>query len=193
MKSIKLIVGLGNPGNKYAQTRHNVGFKFIDELCEKYSFALKESTKFHGHAGKVTIGNHEVWLLKPATYMNHSGRSVASLANFYKINMEEVLVAYDELDIPVGTAKLKKGGGHGGHNGLRDIIALSGSNDFYRLRIGIDHPGHKSKVVSWVLNRASQDDKISIDLAIKNSLSILEELLGGQLEKAMKDLHTNKL
>ena len=192
MKSIKLIVGLGNPGSKYALTRHNVGFRFIDELCEKYGFALKESSKFHGQAGKVTIGDHEVWLLKPETYMNHSGRSVASLANFYKIKMDEVLVAYDELDIPVGTAKLKKSGGHGGHNGLRDIIAQTGSNDFYRLRLGIDHPGHKSKVVSWVLNRASQDDEISINLAISNSLSVLEDLLDGQLEKATKDLHTIK-
>ena len=192
MKPIKLIVGLGNPGIKYALTRHNVGFKFIDELCNKYSFTLKESKKFHGQAVKVNISGHEVWLLKPETYMNHSGRSVTSLANFYKINVDEILVIYDELDLPAGTAKLKKGGGHGGHNGLRDIIALTGSNDFYRIRLGIDHPGHKSKVVSWVLNRASQDDEISIEHAITNSLSILEDLLDGKLEKAMKDLHTKK-
>lgn len=192
MKPIKLIVGLGNPGIKYAQTRHNVGFKFIDELCDKYGFTLKDSKKFQGHAGKVTIGNHEVWLLKPETYMNHSGRSVASLATFYKIKIDEILVIYDELDLPAGTAKLKKGGGHGGHNGLRDIISLMGSNEFMRIRLGIDHPGHKSKVVSWVLNRASQDDEISIDNAITNSLSIIEDLLDGHLEKAMKELHTKK-
>jgi PTH1 family peptidyl-tRNA hydrolase len=192
MKQIKLIVGLGNPGIKYAQTRHNVGFKFIDELCDKYNFTLKDNKKFHGQAAKVKIENHEIWLLKPETYMNHSGRAVASLANFYKIDVEEILVIYDELDLPAGIAKLKKGGGHGGHNGLRDIIALTGSNDFYRIRLGIDHPGHKSKVVSWVLNRASQDDEISIENAITNSLSILEDILDGKLEKAMKDLHTKK-
>jgi len=192
MKQIKLIVGLGNPGIKYAQTRHNVGFKFIDELCDKYNFTLKDSKKFNGQAAKVKIENHEIWLLKPETYMNHSGRAVASLANFYKIDVEEILVIYDELDLPAGIAKLKKGGGHGGHNGLRDIIALTGSNDFYRIRLGIDHPGHKSKVVSWVLNRASQDDEISIESAITNSLSILEDILDGKLEKAMKDLHTKK-
>lgn len=190
MKPIKLIVGLGNPGIKYAQTRHNVGFAFINALCDKFGFNIKENKKFLGFADKVNISNHNVWLLKPETFMNHSGRSVASLANFYKISNEEILVVYDELDLPVGTAKLKKGGGHGGHNGLRDIIALTGSNDFYRLRLGIGHPGHKSKVVSWVLNRASKDDEISIDLAITKSLNIIEDLLDGNLEKATKELHT---
>lgn len=190
MKPIKLIVGLGNPGIKYAQTRHNVGFDFIDAMCEKYGFNIKESKKFHGLAEKVNINNHVVWLLEPQTFMNHSGKAVASLANFYKITPEEILVIYDELDLPVGTAKIKKGGGHGGHNGLRDIIALTGSKDFYRLRLGIGHPGYKSKVVSWVLNRASQDDGISIDLAITKSLKVIEDLVDGQLEKATKELHT---
>lgn len=190
MKPIKLIVGLGNPGIKYAQTRHNVGFAFIDAMCDQYGFTLKESKKFHGLSEKVSINNRILWLLEPQTYMNHSGRAVASLANFYKILPEEILVIYDELDLPVGTAKIKRGGGHGGHNGLRDIIALTGSNDFYRLRLGIGHPGHKSKVVSWVLNRATQDEEISIDLAIKKSLNIIDDLIEGQLEKAMKELHT---
>jgi len=190
MKPIKLIVGLGNPGIKYEQTRHNVGFMFIDELCRKYGFSLKENTKFYGHAEKVDIHDHTIWLLKPDTFMNLSGKSVAALANFYKINNDEILVIYDELDLPAGSAKLKKGGGHGGHNGLRDIIAMTGNSDFYRLRLGIDHPGHKSKVVSWVLNRASADDEISIQRAIEKSLDVLNDLLDGQLEKAMKDLHT---
>jgi len=191
MKPLKLIVGLGNPGIKYANTRHNVGFVFIDMLCDKYGFNIKENKKFYGYADKVDLAGHNVWLLKPETFMNLSGKSVASLANFYKITNEEILVVYDELDLPPGTAKLKKSGGHGGHNGLRDIIAMTGSNDFYRLRLGIGHPGHKSKVVSWVLNRASTDDEISIDLAISNSLTIIEDLLDGHLEKAMKELHTN--
>jgi PTH1 family peptidyl-tRNA hydrolase len=191
MKPIKLIVGLGNPGIKYAQTRHNAGFQFVDAVCDKYGFTLKENKKFHGYADKVDLGGHTVWLLKPQTYMNLSGKSVISLAHFYKIGIEEILVVYDELDLPVGTAKIKKGGGHGGHNGLRDIIATSGAKDFYRLRLGIGHPGHKSKVLSWVLNRASKDDEISIDLAIDKSIDVIEDLVGGQLEKAMKELHTS--
>ena len=190
MQPIKLIVGLGNPGIKYAQTRHNAGFGFIDAICDKYGLVIKASKKFYGYADKVNIAGHNIWLLKPTTFMNHSGRAVASLANFYKISNAEILVAYDELDLPTGTAKLKQGGGHGGHNGLRDIIALTGCNDFYRLRLGIGHPGHKSQVVSWVLNRASVADEISINLAIKNSVAVLEDLLDGNLAKAMKDLHT---
>lgn len=190
MKKIKLIVGLGNPGNKYAQTRHNVGFMFIDELCRKFGFNLKDNNKFHGQAEKVNLYGHSIWLLKPDTFMNLSGKAVSALANFYKIENDEILVIYDELDLPAGSAKIKKGGGHGGHNGLRDIIAMSGNKEFYRLRLGIDHPGHKSKVVSWVLNRASSDDEISIDRAIEKSLNVLEDLLDGKLEKAMKDLHT---
>ncbi len=190
MKSIKLIVGLGNPGQKYAQTRHNVGFWFVDALCEKYNLQLKEQKKFFGLTNKVSIASHELWLLKPQTFMNLSGKSVVALASFYKIKTDEMLVVYDELDLPVGSAKLKKGGGHGGHNGLRDIIAMTGNNDFYRLRLGIGHPGHKSKVTSWVLNRANNDDEISIQRAIEKSLTIIEDLLDGKLEKAMKDLHT---
>lgn len=190
MKSIKLIVGLGNPGIKYARTRHNVGFDFIDTLCQKYGFQLKDNKKFYGQAAKVTINDHDLWLLKPETFMNHSGKSVASIAHFYKISPEEILVAYDELDLPPGIAKIKKAGGHGGHNGLRDIIALTGSNQFLRLRLGIGHPGHKSQVVSWVLNRANQDDEISIERSIEKSLDVLEDLLDGKTEKAMKDLHT---
>jgi len=191
MKPIKLIVGLGNPGIKYAQTRHNVGFEFVDSLCNKYGLSLKENNKFYGIAGKVNIAGHNIWLLKPQTYMNLSGKSVASLANFYKIDTDEMLVVYDELDLPVGNAKLKKGGGHGGHNGLRDIIAATGSKDFNRLRLGIGHPGHKSKVVSWVLNRASKDDEISIDMAISKGIEVIEYLLEGELQKAMNLLHSN--
>jgi PTH1 family peptidyl-tRNA hydrolase len=190
MKPIKLIVGLGNPGVKYAQTRHNVGFDFIDALCDKYGLSLKENNKFFGIADKVNIAGHNIWLLKPQTYMNLSGKSVASLANFYKFNIDEILVVYDELDLPVGSSKLKKGGGHGGHNGLRDIIAATGSKDFNRLRLGIGHPGHKSQVVSWVLNRASVDDEIDIDRAISKSIDVVEYLLDGEFQKAMNQLHS---
>lgn len=190
MNSIKLIVGLGNPGSQYTNTRHNAGFWFVDALCKKYGFDLKDNKKFYGEAANVDINNHSVWLLKPMTYMNHSGKALQSLTQFYKIKPEEILVAYDELDLPPGTVKLKKGGGHGGHNGLRDIISLIGSNEFYRIRLGIGHPGHKSQVVSWVLNRASSDDEISINNAIDKSLAVLEDLLDGQLEKATRELHT---
>ncbi len=190
MNQIKLIVGLGNPGIKYEQTRHNVGFVFIDALCQKYGLSLKQNKKFYGSAEKVNLHGHSVWLLKPETFMNLSGKAVAALANFYKISNDEILVVYDELDLPAGSAKLKKGGGHGGHNGLRDIIAMTGNNGFYRLRLGIDHPGHKSQVVSWVLNRASSDDEISIGRAIDKSIDIVEDFLDGNFEKAMKDLHT---
>ncbi|MCB1586601.1 MAG: aminoacyl-tRNA hydrolase [Xanthomonadales bacterium] len=190
MNSIKLIVGLGNPGGQYTNTRHNAGFWFVDALCKKYGFDLKDNKKFYGEAANVDINNHSVWLLKPMTYMNHSGKALQSLTQFYKIKPEEILVAYDELDLPPGTVKLKKGGGHGGHNGLRDIISLIGSNEFYRIRLGIGHPGHKSQVVSWVLNRASSDDEISINNAIDKSLAVLEDLLDGQLEKATRELHT---
>lgn len=190
MNSIKLIVGLGNPGGQYTNTRHNAGFWFVDALCKKYGFDLKDNKKFYGEAANVDINNHSVWLLKPMTYMNHSGKALQSITQFYKIKPEEILVAYDELDLPPGTVKLKKGGGHGGHNGLRDIISLIGSNEFYRIRLGIGHPGHKSQVVSWVLNRASSDDEISINNAIDKSLAVLEDLLDGQLEKATRELHT---
>ncbi len=190
MNSIKLIVGLGNPGQKYEKTRHNVGFLFIDTLAENQNLTLKDNNKFYGLAAKGSLFGHSVWLLKPQTYMNLSGKSVASILNFYKIKIDETLVVYDELDLPAGTAKLKKGGGHGGHNGLRDIIAATGSKEFYRLRLGIGHPGDKSKVVSWVLNRASTEDEISIVHCLDKSIAILPDLLDGKLEKAMKDLHT---
>ncbi len=190
MKPIKLIVGLGNPGQKYEKTRHNVGFWFVDQLASNQNFALKEQGKFHGFASKQEIFGHSIWLLKPMTYMNLSGKSVASLLNFYKISIEETLVIYDELDLPAGTAKLKKGGGHGGHNGLRDIVAATGSKEFYRLRLGIGHPGDRNKVVSWVLNRPTIDEEISIARCIDKGISILPDFLDGKLEKAMKDLHT---
>lgn len=190
MKPIKLIVGLGNPGQKYHLTRHNAGFDFIDELCEKNSISLKANNKFYGNALKTTLHEQSLWILRPETFVNGSGKSVAALANFYKIPAEQILVVYDELDLEPGVVKLKKSGGHGGHNGLRDIIDKLGSKDFLRLRIGIGHPGHKSKVTSWVLSRANSEDELKIRESFCHSMQILPDLLQGKFEKAMKDLHT---
>ncbi len=190
MSSISLIVGLGNPGSEYERTRHNAGFFFIDALAERQGVSLRRESKFHGEAAKVQIGGHQVWLLKPDTFMNRSGQSLAALANFYKIPIESVLVVHDELDLEPGVVRLKKGGGHGGHNGLRDIIARTGSKDFWRLRLGIGHPGHSSKVTGFVLGKPSTDERIELDRAIDRVLDELPAILGGEQQKAMNRLHS---
>lgn len=184
MQGIQLIVGLGNPGDKYSQTRHNVGFWWIDAIAP--SNMLLES-KFFGHAAKLSTGQ---WLLKPNTFMNASGKAVAAICHFYKIPAEAVLIVHDELDLPVGSAKLKKGGGHGGHNGLRDIHAALGTPEYWRLRIGIGHPGEKSEVVNFVLNAPSKEENSLIHESIHNSLSILPDLLKGEFNQAMLKLHS---
>jgi PTH1 family peptidyl-tRNA hydrolase len=189
--SIKLIVGLGNPGPEYEQTPHNAGFWFIDEIVKKYGGQLKAEAKFHGEAGKVRIAGHECWLLKPMTFMNRSGQSVNALASYYKLDQSEVLVAHDELDFPAGKVRLKKGGGHGGHNGLRDIIPSLGK-DFYRLRIGVGHPGDREQVTGHLLGRASKSVMDAAIDAIDQSLDVLELLVAGDTEKAMHALHTEK-
>lgn len=189
---IKLIVGLGNPGKKYDNTRHNAGFDFIDLFSQKNNITLKDSKKFYGDVAKVGLFDKEFWLLRPNTFVNKSGQSVAALAKFYKIPTHSILVVYDELDLEPGTAKLKKAGGHGGHNGLRDIIKDLGSNKFLRLRIGVGHPGDRNKVVSWVLNKATSNDELKIKQALQDSLEIMPDLINGHFEKAMKDLHTQK-
>jgi PTH1 family peptidyl-tRNA hydrolase len=189
---VQLIVGLGNPGPKYAQTRHNVGFAFVDELARSKGIPLRPETKFHGEVCRLSLAGDDVWLLKPATFMNLSGKAVAALARFYKIAPESVLVAHDELDIPAGQLRLKQGGGHGGHNGLRDIIAQLGSRDFPRLRIGIGHPGDSREVTPYVLGRASRDDQQQIDDAIDDALQELPNILGGEWQKAMNHLHSRK-
>lgn len=190
--SVQLIVGLGNPGPKYEQTRHNVGFAFVDELARAHGALLKLENKFHGEAGKVSLAGRDVWLLKPNTFMNLSGKSVAALANFYKIAPESVLVVHDELDIPAGALRLKQGGGHGGHNGLRDIISQLGSKEFFRLRIGIDHPGNSRDVSNYVLSKAAPDDQRLIDDAISDALRELPNILAGEWQKAMNHLHSRK-
>ena len=189
MNPPRLIVGLGNPGSEYAATRHNVGFWFVDHLADKLKTSLAPQAKFYGKAGRIG----ETWLLQPMTFMNRFGQSVAALANFYKISAEEILVIHDELDLPPGVAKLKLGGGHGGHNGLRDIIAqLGNNNNFYRLRLGIGHPGVASMVSNFVLGRAPRAEQEKLDASIDFALGVLPDILAGEWNRAMKNLHSQK-
>ena len=188
---IKLIVGLGNPGPDYVNTRHNAGQDFVEALARLQSQTLSSDSKFFGSTARVIIDSRDVRLLVPNTYMNRSGQAVAAICNFYKIDPENVLVAHDELDLAPGVAKLKLGGGHGGHNGLRDIISAFGNNkNFSRLRLGIGHPGNAKQVANYVLKRASNDDRIAIENAIDKSLKYLPEAISGNWESAMKALHT---
>jgi PTH1 family peptidyl-tRNA hydrolase len=191
---LKLIVGLGNPGEKYARTRHNAGFWFADELARRYGGVFRAESRHQGELARVRVtldggAQSEIWLLKPNTYMNKSGGAIGSLANFYKVAPAEVLVAHDELDLPVGVARLKLGGGHGGHNGLRDTIATLGA-DFWRMRLGIGHPGHKDLVHDYVLQRAPADQERAIETAVNNAADVLPVLLTQGAEKAMNRLHT---
>ncbi len=188
-QSINLIVGLGNPGNEYVDTRHNAGFWFLDELARMYHGNFKNDKKFFGDAAKIHIHGEDVWLLKPNTFMNLSGKALQALAQFYKINLENIVVVHDELDLDPGVARLKKGGGHGGHNGLRDISTRSGK-DFWRIRLGIGHPGDRNKVTGYVLSKASTDDKISIERAIDNALHVIPDIISGEMQKAMHKLHS---
>lgn len=187
---IHAIAGLGNPGAQYSETRHNAGFWFIEEVARKYSATFHPENKFHGEVAKISLEGKDIWLLKPATFMNRSGLAVKSLLSFYRISADQLLVAHDEIDLPPGTAKLKTGGGHGGHNGLRDIINQLGSNDFHRLRIGVGHPGSKDQVVDYVLHNASRDDRVLIDRDIDDAVSIMPELASGAFEQAMQKLHS---
>ena len=187
---IKAIVGLGNPGSKYTETRHNAGFWFIEELARSKSVHFSPEKKFHGEVAKLVTAQNNVWLLKPSTFMNASGLSVKSLMSFYRIAPENLLVVHDEIDLPAGEIKLKRGGGHGGHNGLRDIINQLGDKSFLRLRVGVGHPGSKDQVVDYVLRNPSKDDHIAIDAALSCALKMMPDLLAGDLERAMQDLHS---
>ena len=189
---IKLFVGLGNPGPEYEATRHNAGFWWIDALSRELKAPLSLDKNYHGQVARTTIGGQTVWLLKPLTFMNLSGKSVAALARFFKIAPDEVLVAHDELDIVPGQVKLKFGGSHAGHNGLRDIHAQLGTADYWRLRIGVGHPGVKAEVINWVLKKPSQEDRMAIENCIDRCLKAVPELLRGEMEKAMMLIHTNK-
>jgi PTH1 family peptidyl-tRNA hydrolase len=190
---IELIVGLGNPGAKYAHTRHNAGAEYVEQLASKLFVTLQPDKKHLGLYGKTVIAGKTLHLLIPTTFMNLSGSAVGSLANFYKISPKNILVAHDELDINPGTARFKKGGGHGGHNGLRDIIAnLSNSRDFYRLRLGIGHPGSAKDVANFVLSKAPPKEQQMIQAAIDESLCFSDLACNGQWNMAMNQLHSFK-
>jgi PTH1 family peptidyl-tRNA hydrolase len=190
MAGLRLIVGLGNPGAEYLRTRHNAGFWLVDALAAGQDGRWSFDGKLHGEACRVRIGGEPVWLLKPATFMNKSGIAVASALRYYKIGAEECLVAHDDLDLPAGTVRLKFDGGHGGQNGLRDIVAHLGHGRFHRLRVGIGHPGHRDKVTPWVLGRPSAQDEDAILDGIARALDVLPLAVDGQFDKAMQRLHT---
>jgi PTH1 family peptidyl-tRNA hydrolase len=194
--SIRLIVGLGNPGLEYEQTRHNAGFWLVDNLAAGDARCrLAREVRYNALAAKTSIAGHEVWLLEPQTYMNRSGQSVGTLARFYKIAADEILVAHDELDLAPGVAKIKKGGSSGGHNGLKDITAALGTQDYWRLRIGIGHPRQlnlQQAVVDYVLHRPRKEEQALIDEAIAKSLNTIPLLCEGKYEAAMMQLHTAK-
>jgi PTH1 family peptidyl-tRNA hydrolase len=186
---IRLLVGLGNPGAEYEATRHNAGFWFVDEVARALKVTLLPERSYFGLAARAATPHGPVWLLEPMTYMNVSGKSVAALARFFKIAPNEILVAHDELDLPPGQVKLKLGGSHAGHNGLKDIHAQLGSPDYWRLRLGIGHPGVKAEVVNYVLRKPSAEHRNAIDRAIDLSLSALDLLLAGEMERAMMKIH----
>ncbi|MFL0810141.1 MAG: aminoacyl-tRNA hydrolase [Agarilytica sp.] len=188
---VKLIVGLGNPGEEYAHTRHNAGQDFVSELARQFSESLTPTPKFFGLSARIIVNARDVRLLVPTTFMNRSGQAVAALAQFYKIEPENILVVHDELDLDPGIAKLKIGGGHGGHNGLRDIISACGNNkNFGRLRLGIGHPGNAKQVSNYVLKRAPTTEQNKLEDAINNALRQIPELINGDWEKAMRELHS---
>lgn len=191
MKPIKLIVGLGNPGAEYAQTRHNAGFWLLDELAWRYKIVFAHEKKFFGQVGRGKIDAQDVRLLKPETFMNRSGQSVAALALFYQIKPEEILVVHDELDLPCGSVKLKQGGGNGGHNGLKDIQQRLGSGQFWRLRLGIDHPGDKNAVVAYVLKKPRAEEYTRIDEAIIHALPLMQDIVQAHnIQAVIQTLHS---
>ena len=188
----KLVVGLGNPGPDYEHPRHNAGCWWIDAIARELKVSLAMERSYYGLVARTSVHGQTVWQQEPQTFMNLSGKSVAALARFFKIAPQEILVAHDELDITPGQAKLKLGGSHAGHNGLRDIHAQLGSSDYWRLRLGVGHPGDKSEVVNWVLKKPSADHRIAIEQTIERSLKALPHLLAGQMDKATMLIHTSK-
>ena len=192
MVSIKLIAGLGNPGDKYESTRHNAGFWFVDLIAAQNNSKLAMDAKMFGLLGKLEAGVtiKDVWLLKPTTFMNGSGKAVAALANYYKITPAEILVVHDELDLAAGSVKLKFGGGHGGHNGLKDIHAALGTPDYWRLRLGIGHPGDRNEVINYVLKAPTKDENNALQASIHAGAAVVPLLLKGEFESAMLKLHT---
>ena len=194
MSEIKLIVGLGNPGDKYEDTRHNAGEWLIARLARRFNATLNAENKFFGNVGKTLMNGKEIRFLVPTTFMNLSGKAVGALANFYRIKPEEILVLHDELDLPPGSVKLKLGGGHGGHNGLKDIVAaLGNNNNFYRLRIGIGHPGHRDLVAGYVLNKSSPGEREALEKALDEAANCVELLFKDGIVKATNRLNSFKI
>ena len=188
---VRYLVGLGNPGPRYEATRHNAGFWFVDELARRSGAVFRSEAKFYGETCRITLGGRDCLLLKPSTFMNRSGQSVSALAKFYKADPNEILVVHDELDMEPGVARLKMGGGHGGHHGLRDIGSALNSKEFLRLRVGIGHPGHRDAVVDYVLARPSRADRERIVEALARAERVMPEVLAGNLQKAMNLLHAD--
>jgi PTH1 family peptidyl-tRNA hydrolase len=188
--AIKLIVGLGNPGKDYQAHRHNAGFWFVEALAHQLGASFNKQSNFFGETSEALLANTKVRFLKPQTFMNCSGQAIQALANYFNIEAEEILVVHDELDLNPGTTKLKKGGGHGGHNGLRDTIKALDSKEFYRLRIGVGHPGNKNEVVNFVLNQPSTKELALIEESMVDAISVISQIVEGKFEEAMKQLHT---
>lgn len=192
MSKLKLIVGLGNPSQQYAQTRHNAGFWFVERIAEEFNISLSLDKKYHGMVGRGQVHGVDVRLLLPQTFMNKSGQSVVPFANFYGINNDELLIAHDELDLEVARMRFKTGGGHGGHNGLRDIVPHIGA-DFHRLRLGIGRPSEKSQVASYVLGTPSPDEKVALNLMLDTAIKTLPDLVTGKFDKAQQVINSFKL
>ena len=186
--SISLIVGLGNPGTEYAQTRHNAGFWYIERLAQRYGISLKSESRFHGWTGRGQIEGHDVRLLLPSTFMNRSGQAVVPMAKFFQVPADQLLIAHDELDLASGVIRLKSGGGHGGHNGLRDIVPHLGA-EFHRLRIGIGHPGHRDKVTGHVLGKAPTAEQALLDQALDEALRLTDLIVAGNISQAMNQIN----
>ncbi len=186
--SISLIVGLGNPGTEYAQTRHNAGFWYVERLAQRYGISLKSESRFHGLTGRGQIEGHDVRLLLPSTFMNRSGQAVVPMAKFFQVPVTQLLIAHDELDLASGVIRLKSGGGHGGHNGLRDIVPHLGA-EFHRLRIGIGHPGHRDKVTSHVLGKAPAAEQALLDQALDEAFRLTDQIVAGNIPQAMNQLN----
>ena len=189
---IRMLVGLGNPGPQYESTRHNAGFWWLDDVARQLGLTFKPDKNSQSQVARGTHQGEALWLVQPQTFMNHSGRAVAALARFYKIAPQDILVAHDELDLEPGEARLKQGGGHAGHNGLRDLHAQLGSDAYWRLRVGIGHPGQAAAVVGWVLQKPSTDHRIAIDQALDRAVRALPQILAGEWDAARQAIHTSK-
>lgn len=190
-KNIRIIAGLGNPEDKYERTLHNAGFWFVDALARKYGGNFRYEKKFDADYCRINLHGEDVWLVRPQSYMNNSGQPIRGLLDYYRLRASELLVAHDEIDLPPGTVRLKEGGGHGGHNGLRDIVRHCGA-EFLRLRLGVGHPGEKDQVTSYVLKRGSSDIEAAVERNIDDAIAVMPELVDGEINAAMKKLHTKE-